>query len=132
MQSQNEAMNQKIEAKAQKGTQQSCWCICTETCNNDYYEHYCMSYILVTVPDGLRSIGASPQLHLRITNSLSETITVYWVNYSGDAVSYGDVPSGRGIGITTYGTHPWLITTTSDELIGYYVPLRSSVEITVK
>ena len=137
MQSQNEAINKKIEAKAQTGITQLQWLVYifankhTDR-NDDYYDHHCMSYILVTVPDGLKSTAASLQLNLQITNSLSETIKLYWVNYDGNAVLYGNVTSGNEISQGTYGTHPWLITTTSDELIAYFVPLLSDMEITVE
>ena len=91
-----------------------------------------MCHILVTVPDGLKSTAYSLKLNFKITNLFSETIKLYWVNYDGNAVLYGEVPSGEVIRQGTYGTHPWLITTTSDELIAYFVPLLSDLEVTIE
>lgn len=57
-----------------------------------------------------------------MTNSRDEQLTMYWVNYSGGTRSYGNINPGRTWSVTTYGSHPWLITTASDEIVGIYVP----------
>ena len=95
-----------------------------------YIEHY--HIIVVTVPDGLKSTSDSLKLVIQIKNSLSETIQYHWVNYEGSAVYVGEVYPGSVIGQTSYGTHPWLITTTSGEVIAYFVPELSDLDVTVQ
>ena len=84
------------------------------------------------MPDGLKSTAASLQLKFKLTNMRSDAIKVYWVDYNGNAVFYGLVPASTNVRQGTYGTHPWLITTASDKLLFYFVPMLSDLEITVK
>ena len=47
-------------------------------------------------------------------------------SYSGNTRSYGKVQAGGTLGITTYGTHPWLITNPSDQIVGIFVPYTAA------
>ena len=67
-----------------------------------------------------------------ITNERSDYFRVYWVNYSGQASYLGQASPGGWYRVYAYGTHPWLITTTSDELIFYFVSYLANLKFTVK
>ena len=71
-------------------------------------------------------------LRLEITNQRSQTIEIYWVNYQGEAVSYGQMPSEQRRVLKTYSTHPWLFATTNGELLAYLVPLLTNIEFVLK
>ena len=86
----------------------------------------------IVVPPGLKSIRSSIKLQVILNNQRAETIQYYWVNYNGNHVFYGSVSPGGSATLLTYGTHPWLITKTNGDLITYFVPETSNLEITVK
>ena len=91
-------------------------------------------YHTVDVPFGLKSTGSSPKLTMRVFNERDDTVTMYWVNYSGGTRSYGTISPGGNWAVTTYGTHPWLIVDSSDEIVGIYIPYTSAgdTDITLK
>ena len=117
-------MNKGIQAKAQQGIDVFAY---KHLCN--YTNYYT---ILVSVPKGLKSTGWSTKLSFSLTNQRSESIQFHWVDYGGNPVLYGQVSPGASIKQLTFGTHPWLITTTGGEVITYFVPLLSNLQITVE
>ena len=74
----------------------------------------------------LRSTGASPRITMRVINQGNEELSLYWVNYRGNTRSYGKVKAGGTWAITTYGTHPWLITNPSGQIVGIFVPYTAA------
>ena len=86
----------------------------------------------VAVPYGLKSTGWNVRLQTLIHNRRTEIVQFWWVNYSGQPVLYGYIPSGATIRQLTYGTHPWLITTPNGDLITSIVPSASNLELTIE
>ena len=86
----------------------------------------------VSVPPGLKSTGWSVRLQLVIHNRREETIQFWWVDYAGNPVLYGVIPSGGSINQFTFGTHPWLITKTNGELITSVIPNTSNLEVAIE
>jgi hypothetical protein len=86
----------------------------------------------VSVPFGLKSTGWSVRLQLTIHNRRNEAIKFWWVDYNGNPVLYGVIPSGAAIRQFTFGTHPWLITNTNGDLISSVVPNTSDMDLTIE
>ena len=86
----------------------------------------------VSVPLGLKSVGWSVRLAMILRNRRAEGIHLYWVDYAGNPVLYGYIPPGGGIRQLTFGTHPWLITTTSGDLITVIIPGTANVDLTIE
>jgi hypothetical protein len=88
----------------------------------------------ISVPLGLKSTASRVQLQLRILNALNdhEPIQSWWVNFDGNAVFYANIPSGGIWKISTFGTHPWLITNTNGALISTVIPNTSNMEVTIE
>ena len=84
----------------------------------------------VSVPFGLKSTGYDVQLRLTVRNSRGEPVNRWWVDYSDNPVLYSTISSGVGIIQKTYGTHPWLITDSSGDLISSVIPYESNMDLT--
>ena len=74
----------------------------------------------------LKSTGGSPQITMRVINQGSEELSLYWVKYSGGTRSYGKVQAGGPWVVTTYRTHPWLITNPNDQIVGIFIPYTAA------
>ena len=72
------------------------------------------------------------RLQMLSHNQLAEEVYFWWVDYFGNPVLYGVIPSGFYIQQLTFGTHPWLITTPNGDLITSIVPNTSNLELTIK
>ena len=90
------------------------------------YSIYLSVAVAVPYSPVLRSTGASPRITMRVINQGNEELSLYWVNYSGNTRSYGKVKAGGTWAITTYGTHPWLITNPSGQIVGIFVPYTAA------
>jgi hypothetical protein len=86
----------------------------------------------VSVPFGLKSTGWRVRLQLTIHNRRDEAIKFWWVDYNGNPVLYGDIPSGAAIRQHSFGTHPWLITNNNGDLISWVVPYTSNMEVIIE
>ena len=86
----------------------------------------------ISVPLGLKSVGWSVRLAMILRNRRAEGIHFYWVDYVGNPVLYGYIPPGGGLRQLTFGTHPWLITTTSGDLITVIIPGTANVDLTIE
>ena len=95
-------------------------------------EYNAKAQVTVSVPEGLKSTGSNTKVQLNIRNNRDKKVQFWWVNYNGNAVLYGEVQPKRAIKQLTYGTHPWLITEESGDLISVIVPHTSNMEITVE
>jgi hypothetical protein len=85
-------------------------------------------------PFGLKSTAKRVRLQLRILNALTDhqAIKVWWVDYNGNAVFYANIPSGGIWQISTFGTHPWLITNTNGDLISSVILNTSNMSVTIE
>ena len=60
--------------------------------------------------DGVRSVTYGQEATLTITNYLSSSVRVYWINYQGNRVLYRNLGPGESYRQKTYFTHIWLAT----------------------
>lgn len=44
-----------------------------------------------------------------LNNNLSVTVNLYWIDYSGNELSYGTLYPGQSLGQTTYKSHKWRV-----------------------
>ena len=93
-----------------------------------------LTAVAVPYSPALRSTSSSPRINLKIINNGNEDLAMYWVNYQGSTVSYGKAQAGKTWSIITYGTHPWIITNPSEEIVGIFVPYTAArdTEIIIK
>ncbi|KAG5305754.1 VHL disease, partial [Acromyrmex insinuator] len=55
-----------------------------------------------------RSLNSQHESFVRFINTTPHTITLYWMDYQGQAIDYGDLSSGDYREINTFYTHPWI------------------------
>ena len=60
--------------------------------------------------------------------SLPFFIHIYWKNYSGERVLYGDLAPQQRLDIDTFVTHPWVIADASDHCIAVQFPDQSHID----
>lgn len=56
----------------------------------------------------LRSINNIHRSFVQFINKTPCNVTLYWIDYQGQAVSYGDLSPGDYVDINTFVTHPWI------------------------
>ena len=88
--------------------------------------------LAVSVPLGIRSTQFNPRLTMRISNNRADTVHFFWVDYGGNAVLYATLAPSVTITQRTFGTHPWLITTISGDLISVIIPYANNMDITIQ
>ena len=86
----------------------------------------------VPAPYGLRSIAYDTPLQLRVRNNQNEAVYLWWVDYSGNPAPFATIQSGSTYGVSTYGTHPWLVADIRGDLISSVVPYKSNVELIIQ
>ena len=75
------------------------------------------------------------QVRVTITNNRWDKVKYWWVDYNGkpQLSHLGTVnPNTVESVLWTYGTHPWLITTESGELITAFIPYTANMQVTVE
>ncbi|XP_011689475.1 PREDICTED: von Hippel-Lindau disease tumor suppressor [Wasmannia auropunctata] len=55
-----------------------------------------------------RSLNSHHESYVRFINTTPHTITLYWMDYQGQAVNYGNLSPGDNREINTFHTHPWI------------------------
>ncbi|XP_018398587.1 PREDICTED: von Hippel-Lindau disease tumor suppressor-like isoform X1 [Cyphomyrmex costatus] len=55
-----------------------------------------------------RSLNSEHESFVRFINTTPHTITLYWMDYDGQAIDYGDLSAGDYREINTFYTHPWI------------------------
>jgi len=56
----------------------------------------------------LRSLNSQYESYVKFINTTPHTVTLYWLDYQGQAVNYGDLSPGDHREINTFHTHPWI------------------------
>lgn len=68
-----------------------------------------------------RSINSNQACSLTFINNFSENLDVFWLNYSGEEVSYGTIEQNGGTwGVGTYAGHPWVIRSSASNRLVYF------------
>lgn len=55
-----------------------------------------------------RSLNSQLESFVRFINRTPHCITLYWIDYGGKPVDYGDLSPGESKEINTFVTHPWI------------------------
>jgi serine/threonine protein kinase len=79
----------------------------------------------------LQSLAGDQPTSISFTNHAGEPLRLYWLNYSGDRVSYGTLAPGTTFDTSTYVTHPWLVADTSDKCRAIYMPATEPRHVVV-
>jgi von Hippel-Lindau disease tumor supressor len=66
--------------------------------------------------------GDSVQTSMKFVNRSTNVIKIYWLNYKGKRILYGTLKPSEELQLTTYLTHPWLITDSDDNAKSIYFP----------
>lgn len=61
------------------------------------------------VPNHLRSLNHDIQTYVRFVNSTERLVNLFWLDYKGSLVRYGNIPPNKAVSICTYVTHPWVV-----------------------
>lgn len=70
----------------------------------------------------LHSLNSDIQVQLRVKNNMTATVKVYWLDYEGKRQHYFDVRGSEMAELTTYVTHPWVITKADHTCLGIFLP----------
>lgn len=82
--------------------------------------------------DDLSSPNGTQPTSIHFRNESSETLNIYWVNFSGGLTLYhSSVAPGQSKTQGTFLQHPWHITTADDECFTVLTALRPLVTDTV-
>lgn len=65
----------------------------------------------VTFNYGLKSTNSDQPTSVTFVNLTRKPAEMWWLDYSGEPVSYGAIQPGEESGMTTYITHPWVFRT---------------------
>jgi von Hippel-Lindau disease tumor suppressor protein len=63
---------------------------------------------------------------IRFLNSSSVTQNVYWLNYGGTRQLYATLAPGQSYVQSTFLTHPWVVTDSSNACRAIYLPTVES------
>jgi uncharacterized caspase-like protein len=80
----------------------------------------------------LKSLKFDQKTSISFINSSNSHIHVYWKNYSGERILYGDLAPQQRLDIDTFVTHPWVITDESDHCIAVQFPDQSHIDRVVR
>lgn len=75
----------------------------------------------------LRSKNGELAINVVFRNQRSDDVTVNWVNYQGQEITYGVLASGQEWTQPTYVTHPWVIRDSNGSCLQAYDSLTTSV-----
>ncbi|XP_026858049.1 von Hippel-Lindau-like protein [Electrophorus electricus] len=56
----------------------------------------------------LKSLNSYEPTYIDFVNKSSGNARVWWLNFSGAPVSYGDIRPGQTLKMNTFLTHPWI------------------------
>ena len=72
----------------------------------------------------LHSVNANTSTNVTFINTRPKKVTLYWIDYDGKRVSYGEIdPAGGTQEQQTYVTHPWVVVDSETEVpIGVWNP----------
>lgn len=59
-------------------------------------------------PPLLRSIDNEHRSFVKFINKTLHSVVLYWIDYQGQAVSYGVLSPDDCLDINTFVTHPWI------------------------
>lgn len=56
----------------------------------------------------LRSLNNDERSFVKFCNGTDSHVVLYWIDYEGQAVSFGTLIAGMAMDMDTYVTHPWI------------------------
>ena len=65
-------------------------------------------------------------------NNSGETRKIYWLDYNGERVLYKIMKENENFYITTYITHPWIITDGSGKCLEIHMPNNKNNKIVIR
>jgi hypothetical protein len=68
---------------------------------------------------------------VRFINDTSTTKKLYWLNYDGQEVFYGEIPAGQARPQETFLSHPWLVKEQDGACVGIFLPAPGRTEISI-
>jgi hypothetical protein len=85
---------------------------------------------------GLKSLTADAPAFIRFTNSTSNELTLYWINYQGERDKSADqvrkIAVGKSLDLKTFITHPFVLSDSKGECLGVYQPAMKPGLVTLK
>jgi hypothetical protein len=67
-----------------------------------------------------RSHTSDAPATIKFDNGTYETVTLYWLDFSGQRVRYGTLGPGSALKQETYLTHPWIVTAADGQCLGIF------------
>jgi len=79
----------------------------------------------------IKSLTADSSTYITFSNLTLQTRVVYWLDYSGNRVLYNTLPPGISYTQQSYLTDPWVVTTSSGQCLGIYLPVDGPNSVTI-
>ncbi len=74
----------------------------------------------------LESLNSNVSTTVDFQNQTSQTVRIYWLNFSGMRVLYDALSAGTDYVQGTFVTHPWVVTDLSDTCIAIFEPVSGA------
>jgi hypothetical protein len=68
-----------------------------------------------------RSLESTTASSITFDNQSGTTVSIYWLDFEGNRVSYFTLPAGQSYVQPTWLTHPWVAVNDSNECLGYTI-----------
>lgn len=65
-------------------------------------------------PKPLKSLNSDIQTYVAFVNRTSRLARAWWLDFSGNPVSYGDISPSQILQMNTFLTHPWIFRVTEN------------------
>src|SRR5262245_61493223 len=71
---------------------------------------------------GIKSVDAKIRTEMTLVNKTKQTVKVFWIDYKGKRKLDATLEPGETHNVTTYLTHPWLVTDAKENAWAIYLP----------
>ncbi|MCC7479881.1 hypothetical protein IT575_15685 [bacterium] len=80
----------------------------------------------------LKSLDSGQPSQIQYVNNTGGTVSYYWLDFEGKRVPYGTVEAGERGSMSTFISHPWLLTDSAGTVLGIWVPETTHDRIVVE
>jgi len=85
-----------------------------------------------SLENSVRSLVFDTPTSIEFVNNSSQTVKIYWLDYSGTRTLYATLPAAASYVQQTFVTHPWLVATTNESCLGIYFPTAAASQVIIR
>jgi von Hippel-Lindau disease tumor supressor len=80
----------------------------------------------------LRSLAGDISTHFTFSNTTSDNLSIYWLDYTGKRVKYYDLAKYSQYTQQTYVSHPWVVVNSQGRCIEVVLPAGTDKVVTIE